>query len=76
MSYPAQAEELVNKYKLVVQIQCEAVDAPFCTNAFEKGMNPSILLSAIIGQTGFFSLVYTTGLGEGKTPNSDQLYLS
>ena len=31
-----------------------------------KGMNPIILLPAIVGQTGLFSLGETTSLGEGK----------
>ena len=49
----------------------------FCTslfsNAFEKGINSSLLsqdVGKIVGQTGLFSLDEATSLEEGKTLNS------
>ena len=52
-----------------VQILEKAVCISFCTNAFEKGMNPSFL-PAVMGkiekQTGFFNLGKVISLEKRK----------
>ncbi len=49
-----------------VQILNEADCISHSTNTLEKGMNPIILPSAIVGHTGFLSLGEATSLGEGN----------
>ena len=59
-----------------VQILDETDYISHSTNTLGKGMNPIILppaMGKIVEQTMFFSLGESTGLGEGKTLNSNLL---
>ena len=56
-------------YKMIQgQIQDKTVLISHSTNAFEKGMNPTILLPVMgkVRQTGLFDLVMATSLEERK----------